>query len=326
MSTRRACIGACRRSCSTTRKDSASAPRNRRKRSAGSAGIGEREILRRPVPRRRSGARLKAEAAQRPGAARRRSQDVGKGGRDQAGERNNPLILIVARPRPRIGDADRNLAEVKKLAPNHPRTWYCEALLAYSQGNMPDARAAVDRARRFEPDDLLALYLSGSSTWGWGTTRRLRGATRRRGQDALRRGRAAFARHDLSSPRERVPSTVYARTPAAPLAGRSVALACRRGDLSASDNMGKAAEFFAKADKLDSGNVAGRIRLAQAKLATGDTAQAIKVPRGSCGVRAGCARSRPCADQCACAAARLRKGVRRCRAPREEAAFDRRHP
>ena len=70
--------------------------------------------------------------------------------------------LIVALVKAgRTGDADRHLAEVKRLAPNHPRTWYSEALLAYSRRNMPAAQAAIERAKHLEPDYLPALHLSG---------------------------------------------------------------------------------------------------------------------------------------------------------------------
>ena len=44
----------------------------------------------------------------------------------------------------------------------------------------------------------------------------------------------------------------------------------------ASNDIEKATEYFAKADKLASGSVAGRVRLAQARLTSGETAQAIK--------------------------------------------------
>ena len=186
------------------------------------------------------------------------------------------LIVALAKAG-RIGDADRNLAEVKKLAPNHPRTWYCEALLAYSQGNMPDARAAVDRARRFEPDYLPALYLSGLIDMRLGHYAAAEAALRAvvakmpDDEDARHSLATTFVRRGNASQALYTLEPLLRRSPDDPSLLRAVAEIHL-----ASNNMGKAAEFFAKADKLDSGNVAGRIRLAQAKLATGDTAQAIK--------------------------------------------------
>ena len=178
----------------------------------------------------------------------------------------------------RVGDADRRLAEVKKFAPNHPRTWYSEALLAYSQGNMPAAQTADRTSEAFRTRLLAGALSSGAHRHAVGVLRVGGGdATRRRGQDARRRGRAAFARYDLRSPRERVPSTAIRSNPCC-AARRTIRRSCvpSRRFISHRTTSGKAAEYFAKADKLDSGNVAGRIRLAQAKLATGDSAQAIK--------------------------------------------------
>ncbi len=177
----------------------------------------------------------------------------------------------------RITDAEGQLAEVKKVAPDHPRTWYSEALLAYSQGKMLAARTAVERAMHFAPDYVPALYLSGLVYMRLEAYAGAEGALRTvvaklPNDEAARRALATtFVRRGKASQALDALEPLLRRSPNDPSLLRAVAEIHL-----ASNNPGKAAEFFARANKLDSGNVAGRIRLAQVKLATGETAQAIK--------------------------------------------------
>ena len=186
------------------------------------------------------------------------------------------LIVALAKAG-RVADASRRLAEVKKSAPNHPRTWYSEAMLAYSQGNLWAASTAVERARHFEPDYLPALYLSGLIDMQLGSyasaeaTLRAVVARMPDDEDARRSLATTFVRRGSASQALLTLEPLLRRSPDDPSLLRTIAEIHL-----ASNQIEKATEYYAKADKLDSGNVAGRIRLAQAKLATGDTAHAIK--------------------------------------------------
>ena len=186
------------------------------------------------------------------------------------------LILALV-PADRIAEAEAQLTEVKKLAPEHPRTWYSEALLAYSRGNMPAARLAVERAKFYVPDYVPALYLSGLIEMRLGAYAAAEGALRAvvaklPADEAARRALATtFVRRGKSLQALETLAPLLRNSPNDPALLRAVA-----ETHFASGNPGKAAEYFAKASKLDSGNVAGRIRLAQARLAVGEASQAIR--------------------------------------------------
>lgn len=171
----------------------------------------------------------------------------------------------------RLKEAKEQLVEVKKLAPDHPRTWYADALLAYSQSEFATARTAVERAKHFAPDYLPALYLSGLidiKLQSWPAAEAaLRAVVARLPDDPsarqalaqvfVRRGKAAQALDTLEPLLRRSPND------AALL--RTIAEVHLAGN-----NPAKAAEFFARANTLDAGNVPGRVRLAQVRLSGGD--------------------------------------------------------
>ena len=177
----------------------------------------------------------------------------------------------------RVADAERHLKEGKKVAPNHPRTWYSEALLAYAQGNMQAARAAVERSRQFAPDYVPALYLSGLVYMRLEAYPEAEGVLRAvvaklSDDEAARRALATtFVRRGKASQALDTLEPLLRRSPNDPSLLRAVAEIHL-----ASNNPGKAAEYFAKANKLDSGDLAGRIRLAQVRLTTGDVSQALR--------------------------------------------------
>ncbi len=186
------------------------------------------------------------------------------------------LIFALVRA-DKASAAASHVQEVRRIAPGNPRTWYTEALLAYAQGQLPAARAAVERARHFDPDYVPALYLSGlihlrAEAYGPAEAA-LRsvvaklpddeGARRALATAYMRRGKAARALETLEP--------LLKRSPDDPSLLRAIAEVHF-----AANNPAKAAELFARANKLDSGNVTGRIRLAQMRLAMGDTARAFR--------------------------------------------------
>lgn len=176
----------------------------------------------------------------------------------------------------RVQEAKEQLTEVKKLAPDNPRTWYTEALLAYSQGELQAARTAVERAKHFAPDYVPALYLSGLidiKLQAWPAAEAaLRAVVAKIPEDEsarqalalvfVRRGKAAQALDTLEP--------LLRRAPNDPALLRTIAEVHLAGN-----NPGRAAEFFARAAKVDTGNVSGRVRLAQVRMSTGD-ARALK--------------------------------------------------
>ena len=186
------------------------------------------------------------------------------------------LIVALAKSG-RVADADRRLRELKKAAPNHPRTWYSEAALGYYHGNLWAAQTAVERARHFDPDYVPALYLSGLIDMQLGlyasaeVTLRAVVAKSPEDEDARRSLATIFVRRGSASQALSTLEPLLRRAPNDPSLLRTIAEIYL-----ASNDIEKATEYFAKADRLDSGSVAGRVRIAQAKLANGDTAQAIK--------------------------------------------------
>jgi putative PEP-CTERM system TPR-repeat lipoprotein len=177
----------------------------------------------------------------------------------------------------KIDEAAQEVAAVKKLAPNDPRTWYSEALVAYLQNNFKLAGELVERTRQAAPDYLPAQYLSGLVD--------------------LRLDKFGSAESSLRAVLAKVPNEVSVRRALAALyvtRGRMAqaletlepALRIRPDDPSllravgevhfASNNPSKAAEMFARANKFDGGNVAGHVRLAQVNLTAGDSAQAVR--------------------------------------------------
>jgi putative PEP-CTERM system TPR-repeat lipoprotein len=177
----------------------------------------------------------------------------------------------------KVDEAAQEVGVVKKLAPNDPRTWYSEALVAYARGDFKAASELVERTKQAAPDYLPALYLSGLAD--------------------MRLDKFASAEANLRAVLSKVPNEVSVRRALAGLyvtRGRMAqaletldpALRAKPDDASllravgevhfASNNPAKAAEFFARANKFDSANVAGQVRLAQVNLSTGDSAQAVR--------------------------------------------------
>lgn len=176
-----------------------------------------------------------------------------------------------------LDKASTQLDAMRKYAPGDPRTLYGDALVAFARGNVPAAKEAIDKVVQAAPDYLPARYLSGLVDLRRGSyataedSLRLvvakspsdEGARRALAEVYLRRGQAAKALETLE------PS--LQRTPDDPSLLRIAAeLHLARNDPAAS------AELFAKANALDKQNVSGRVRLAQIRLATGDTGQALK--------------------------------------------------
>lgn len=62
----------------------------------------------------------------------------------------------------KLEDAQKQLEQLRKIAPNHPQTFHFTALLNYRQRNYVAAREAVQQELRYVPDNTAALALSAA--------------------------------------------------------------------------------------------------------------------------------------------------------------------
>jgi putative PEP-CTERM system TPR-repeat lipoprotein len=177
----------------------------------------------------------------------------------------------------KIDEAAQEVAAVKKLAPDDPRTWYSEALVAYAQNNFKLASELVERTRQAAPDYLAAQYLSGLvdmrlDKFGSAETSLRAVLAKVPNEVSVRRALAA-----LYVTRGRMAQALETLEPALRVRPDDPSLLRAVGEVYfASNNPPKAAELFARANKLDSGNIAGQVRLAQVNLTAGDSAQAVR--------------------------------------------------
>lgn len=172
--------------------------------------------------------------------------------------------------------ADAQVAELKKIAPGDPRTQHAIGMLALARGDVPAALAAVQSALQIAPEYLPAVYLSGLVDLRRGANataeQSLRkvvsklpmdnGARVALAQAVLRLGQPAKAREILEPVLRRAPDDVAAMRLAA-----EVELAMRNPD--------RAVTYVERANSLDE-SIDGRVRLAQIRLAKGDTDEGIR--------------------------------------------------
>jgi putative PEP-CTERM system TPR-repeat lipoprotein len=71
-------------------------------------------------------------------------------------------IITLLMQEGRMEDADKQLAAMKEVAPNHAQTLYLQAFVAYRQKDFTVARQAIQQHLRVLPDNLRALVLAGA--------------------------------------------------------------------------------------------------------------------------------------------------------------------
>jgi putative PEP-CTERM system TPR-repeat lipoprotein len=215
---------------------------------------------------------------------------VAQGNRDEAIktlERAAEIAPNDARPRAALisllvqaKDLDRaasQLDAMKKSAPNDVRTYYSDALVSSARGDQAHAREAIQHVLKVAPDHLPSLYLSGVIYY--------QAKSYAAAEDAMRK---VIARAPDARSAQQVLAAIYLRTGRPAQAVETLEPALRRAPddpqllrLAAEGYLGmndakKATDYFEKAAALDKGNVAGRVELAQVRLATGDTERAMK--------------------------------------------------
>ena len=177
------------------------------------------------------------------------------------------------------GKLDKAAAQVeamKKLAPQQFGTLYSDALVSFSRGDAAHARDVMQKVLAVKPDHLPSLLLSGLINLQLGSyavaedalskvvaqAPNAVSARRALAMTYLRSGRANQAIETLDPALQRAPDDAQLlRT-----AGEAYL---------ASGNLPKAAQYYGRASAIDKGDVTSKVRLAQVRYATGDTARAL---------------------------------------------------
>ena len=177
------------------------------------------------------------------------------------------------------GQADKAspiVESMKKVSPQEFRTLYADALVSFARGNATHAREAIQQVLSTLPDNAQSLLLSGLIDTSLGSYASaedsLRKVVAQQPNQArpvlalaavyLRSGRSAQAVETLEAALKRIPDD-----PAILRAAGEAYLAS--GDAT------RAAQYYARASGLDKdGSTANKVRLAQVRLAAGDTGQA----------------------------------------------------
>lgn len=171
-----------------------------------------------------------------------------------------------------LDKAAEQVDQLKKAAPNDPRTWHAIAYVAFARGDDAAAVDAVQKAVQAAPQYLPARYLSGLLDLKRGAYASAEdslrtvvakapnddGARIALAETLLRRGVPVKAQETLEPTLRRAPDNPVALR----LAGE-IQLALKKPDASA--------EFIERANALDKGNLGGRVRLAEVRLAKGET-------------------------------------------------------
>lgn len=184
-------------------------------------------------------------------------------------------LLSLALRTGKLDMAKAQLAKMKEIEPRDLRTVYSTALVAFSGGDFAQARDAIAPLLAARPDHLPSLMLSGLVDYqlaSYGSAeeklRRVVGkvpddpaARRVLAMIELRTGRGREALDTLGPALRQFPDDPGLLR----LAGEAYLTL---------GNAPQAEAAYAQANALDKGNVASQVRLAQVRLATGDTARA----------------------------------------------------
>ena len=166
---------------------------------------------------------------------------------------------------------------MKKIAPRDLRTPYLEALVEFSRGDAARAREPIQKVLGAKPDHLPSLYLSGLIDLRLGSLaaaeEQLRKVVAQVPNEVSARRALAATYLRMGQPTRAIDTIEPAleRAPDDPVTLRVAAEAYL-----ASRNVGKASRYYERANAIDKGNVGSQVRLAQVRIATGDTARAFK--------------------------------------------------
>jgi putative PEP-CTERM system TPR-repeat lipoprotein len=176
----------------------------------------------------------------------------------------------------RLDDTAAQLAKLREKAPNDLRTLYTDALWSYAKGDDARTRELTQRVLTVAPDHLPSLMLSGLA--------QLRLKSYQGAEETLSR---VVARVPEDANARRALAVVYLNTGRANQALETLAPMLRSGApdpmvlrtageaAMASGNAAQAAQLFERAAAVDK-NVGAQVRLAQVRMATGDTERAFR--------------------------------------------------
>ena len=173
----------------------------------------------------------------------------------------------------RIDEAKTQLAKLQEVAPNDPRTWYADALVAYATNNPARTSEMIQKVLANNPDHLPSLMLSGLAKFQLGS---------------YAAAEESFDRVMNRAPNDnvrRMLAATYIKTGRARQALDLVEPALRAGSQDAglwrvggeaalaSGNIALATQYFERAASLEN-SVSTQVRLAQVRIASGESARA----------------------------------------------------
>ena len=191
------------------------------------------------------------------------------------GARASLISLLVSSQH--VDDAARQLEKLKASAPNEVGTVYADALVSAARGDAPRAHDLVQKVLAVQPEHLPSLYLSGmvdAQLKSYASAEEtLRKVVAMAPADPSARKLLASVYVQTGQPRLALETIdpLLRSTPDDPAVLRTAAEA-----LLASGNVAKGAQLYERANAIDKTNIASNVRLAQVRLATGDTERAMK--------------------------------------------------
>jgi putative PEP-CTERM system TPR-repeat lipoprotein len=171
--------------------------------------------------------------------------------------------------------AKAQLAKLREVAPKDLRTAYADALLASITGENARARDAIQTVLAARPDNLPSQFLLGLVDYQLGNYASAENTLRR---VVAKAPNDATARHALALTYLRSGDAKQAIEALAPVLERfpdnPVLLRTAGEAYLASGNLALAERAYARANDVDKSNVGSQVRLAQVRLAAGDTKRA----------------------------------------------------
>ena len=177
------------------------------------------------------------------------------------------------------GKLDKAAAQVdamKKLAPQQFGTLYSDALVSYSRGDSAHARDVIQTVLAARPDHVPSLFLSGLANYQLGSYAAAEDALTKvvaQAPKAVSARRALAMAYLRSGRSNQAIETLDAALRTAP-EDASLMRAAGEAYLAAG-NLPKASEYYGRASAIDKGDVTSKVRMAQVRYATGDTARAV---------------------------------------------------
>jgi len=181
--------------------------------------------------------------------------------------------IAVSSAKPDIAKAQ--VAKMKELQPNDFRTMYSDALVSYMTGDAAHAHEVIQRLVAARPDHLPSVYLSGLIDYQLGSNASAEAALRKvlaRAPENANAGRIlalVYLRQGRPADALEVLNPVLQRAPNDPALLRTAGEAYL-----ALGNTKLAAASYERATQVDKGDVNSKVRLAQVRLASGETERA----------------------------------------------------